>query len=392
MTQSNLERRYSPLIILLLVAALVAVVGLWAMDRAGSVTNVTSGVGDSTGNGDTYHWKIVTTWPKNLPGLGAGPENFARLIDEMSGGRLTARVYGAGEIVPAFEVFDAVSQGVADAGHGAAYYWKGKIPASVFFTAVPFGMTAQEMNGWMHYGGGLEVWREAYAPSNVIPLAGGSTGVQMAGWFNREINSVEDIKGLKMRIPGMAGEVFAAAGGTAVRIPGGEIYTSLQTGVIDAVEWVGPYNDRALGLHEVAKYYYYPGWHEPGPLLEFIVNKQSMESLPADLQAIVTAAARTVNQDMLDEFTSRNNQALQQLINEHGVQLRRLPDDVLREFWRATEEVMQKLIAEDAMAAKVYASFKTYYDGVREYHHISEQAYINARDTVMDEQPDSSTD
>jgi TRAP-type mannitol/chloroaromatic compound transport system substrate-binding protein len=392
MTQSNLERRYSPLIILLLVAALVAVVALWAVDRAGSVTNVTRGVGDSAGNGDTYHWKIVTTWPKNLPGLGAGPENFARLIDEMSGGRLTARVYGAGEMVPAFEVFDAVSQGVADAGHGAAYYWKGKIPASVFFTAVPFGMTAQEMNGWMHYGGGLEVWREAYAPSNVIPLAGGSTGVQMAGWFNREINSVEDIKGLKMRIPGMAGEVFAAAGGTAVRIPGGEIYTSLQTGVIDAVEWVGPYNDRALGLHEVAKYYYYPGWHEPGPLLEFIVNKQSMESLPADLQAIVTAAARTVNQDMLDEFTSRNNQALQQLINEHGVQLRRLPDDVLREFWRATEEVMQKLIAEDAMAAKVYASFKTYYDGVREYHHISEQAYINARDTVMDEQPDSSTD
>ena len=392
MTQSNPERRYSPLIILLLVAALVAVVGLWAMDRAGSVTNVTSGDGDSTGNGDTYHWKIVTTWPKNLPGLGAGPENFARLIDEMSGGRLTARVYGAGEMVPAFEVFDAVSQGVADAGHGAAYYWKGKIPASVFFTAVPFGMTAQEMNGWMHYGGGLEVWREAYAPSNVIPLAGGSTGVQMAGWFNREINSVEDIKGLKMRIPGMAGEVFAAAGGTAVRIPGGEIYTSLQTGVIDAVEWVGPYNDRALGLHEVARYYYYPGWHEPGPLLEFIVNKQSMESLPADLQAIVTAAARTVNQDMLDEFTSRNNQALQQLINEHGVQLRRLPDDVLRELWRATEEVMQKLIAEDAMAAKVYASFKTYYDGVREYHHISEQAYINARDTVMDEPAASSTD
>ena len=392
MTQSHLERRYSPLIILLLIAALVAVVALWAVDRAGSVTNVTSGVGSSTGSGDTYHWKIVTTWPKNLPGLGAGPENFARLIDEMSGGRLTARVYGAGEMVPAFEVFDAVSQGVADAGHGAAYYWKGKIPSSVFFTAVPFGMTAQEMNGWMHYGGGLEVWREAYAPSNVIPLAGGSTGVQMAGWFNREINSVEDIKGLKMRIPGMAGEVFAAAGGTAVRIPGGEIYTSLQTGVIDAVEWVGPYNDRALGLHEVAKYYYYPGWHEPGPLLEFIVNKQSMESLPADLQAIVTAAARTVNQDMLDEFTSRNNQALQQLINEHGVQLRRLPDDVLREFWRATQEVMQKLIAEDPMAAKVYASFKAYYDGVREYHHISEQAYINARDIVMDEQPAGLTD
>ncbi|MEP1471318.1 MAG: TRAP transporter substrate-binding protein [Halieaceae bacterium] len=385
MTESNLERRYSPLIILLLTAALVAVIGLWSVDRAGTVSNVSLGAESSLGSGDTYHWKIVTTWPKNLPGLGAGPENFARLIGELSGGRLTARVYGAGEIVPAFEVFDAVSQGVADAGHGAAYYWKGKIPSSVFFTAVPFGMTAQEMNGWMHYGGGLEVWQEAYAPSNVIPLAGGSTGVQMAGWFNREINSPEDLKGLKMRIPGMAGEVFAAAGGTAVRIPGGEIYTSLQTGVIDAVEWVGPYNDRALGLHEVAKYYYYPGWHEPGPLLEFIVNKQSMEALPADLQAIVTAAARVVNQDMLDEFTARNNQALQQLVNEHGVQLRRLPDDVLRVLWQGTQEVMQKLINDDPMAAKVHASFKAYYEGVREYHHISEQAYINARDVVMDE-------
>jgi TRAP-type mannitol/chloroaromatic compound transport system substrate-binding protein len=385
MTESKLERRYSPLIILLLVAALVAVIGLWSVDRAGTVSNVSRGADDATNSGDSYHWKIVTTWPKNLPGLGAGPENFARLIGELSGGRLTAKVYGAGEIVPAFEVFDAVSQGVADAGHGAAYYWKGKIPSAVFFTAVPFGMTAQEMNGWMHYGGGLEVWQEAYAPSNVIPLAGGSTGVQMAGWFNREINSAQDLKGLKMRIPGMAGEVFAAAGGTAVRIPGGEIYTSLQTGVIDAVEWVGPYNDRALGLHEVAKYYYYPGWHEPGPLLEFIVNKQSMEALPADLQAIVTAAARVVNQDMLDEFTARNNQALQQLVNEHGVQLRRLPDDVLRVLWQGTQDVMQKLVAEDPMAAKVYASFKVYYDGVREYHHISEQAYINARDVVMDE-------
>jgi len=385
MTESNLERRYSPLIILVLTAALVAVIGMWSVDRASTVTNVTEGADESRGDGDSYQWKIVTTWPKNLPGLGAGPENFARLVGELSGGRLTARVYGAGEIVPAFEVFDAVSQGVADAGHGAAYYWKGKIPSSVFFTAVPFGMTAQEMNGWMHYGGGLQVWQEAYAPSNIIPLAGGSTGVQMAGWFNREINSAEDLKGLKMRIPGMAGEVFAAAGGTAVRIPGGEIYTSLQTGVIDAVEWVGPYNDRALGLHEVAKYYYYPGWHEPGPLLEFIVNKQSMEALPQDLQAIVTAAARVVNQDMLDEFTARNNQALQQLVNEHGVQLRRLPDDVLKVLWQGTQDVMQQLIADDPMAAKVHASFKAYYDGVREYHHISEQAYINARDVVMDE-------
>jgi TRAP-type mannitol/chloroaromatic compound transport system substrate-binding protein len=383
MPTGSLEQRYSPLIILLLVAALVAVTGLWATDRAGSV-DAASEQAVEAGSQQQFHWKMVTTWPKNFPGLGAGPENFARYVNEMSNGRLTVRVYGAGEIVPAFEVFDAVSQGVVDAGHGAAYYWKGKIPASVFFTAVPFGMNAQELNGWLHYGGGLELWREAYAPANIIPFAGGNSGVQMAGWFNKEINTVDDLKGLKMRIPGLAGEVFAAAGGTAVRIPGGELYTSLQTGVIDALEWVGPYNDLAFGFHEVAKYYYYPGWHEPGSMLELIVNEQSFTALPDDLQAIVTYAARAANQDMLDEFTARNNAALQELVEKHGVELRRLPDEVLLALWRANEVVMQELIDKDPMAAKVYASFKSFYDGARAYHHISEQAYINARDVVLD--------
>lgn len=379
------ERRYTPLIILFLVAALVGVIGLWATQKA--TTGKLAGAAGHMEGGtqqQKYHWKIVTTWPKNFPGLGTAAENFSRMVDEMSNGRLTARVYGAGEIVPAFEVFDAVSQGVADAGHGAAYYWKGKVPSSVFFTSVPFGLSAQEINGWLHHGGGLELWREAYAPSNLIPMAGGNTGVQMAGWFNKEINSVEDMKGLKMRIPGLAGEVFAAVGGSPIRIPGGELYTSLQTGVIDAAEWVGPYNDLALGLYEVAEYYYYPGWHEPGAMLEFIVNKQSFEALPADLKAIVTTASRAANQEMLDEYTARNNAALRQLIDEHGVKLRRLPDDVMLALWRASEDVMAELIEDDPMAAKVYASYKQFYDGVRDYHHISEQAYINARDKVLD--------
>jgi TRAP-type mannitol/chloroaromatic compound transport system substrate-binding protein len=379
------ETRITPVIILFLVAALVVVIALWAKEKASS--GLTPDRGDAAvvaTSGERFHWKIITTWPKNFPGLGTAAENFSRMVDEMSNGRLTARVYGAGEIVPAFEVFDAVSQGVADAGHGAAYYWKGKIPSSVFFTSVPFGLNAQEINAWLHMGGGLELWREAYAPANLIPFAGGNTGVQMAGWFNKEINSVADLKGLKMRIPGLAGEVFAAVGGSPIRIPGGELYTSLQTGVIDAAEWVGPYNDLALGLHEVAKYYYYPGWHEPGAMLEFIVNKQSFEALPEDLQAIVTAASRAANQMMLDEYTARNNNALRQLIDVHGVQLRRLPDDVLAALWRGSEQVMQDLVAEDPMAAKVYVSYKAFYDGVRDYHHISEQAYINARDTVMD--------
>ncbi|MFT6053105.1 MAG: TRAP-type mannitol/chloroaromatic compound transport system substrate-binding protein [Halioglobus sp.] len=378
--------RYLPLIILALVAALVGVIFLWSVDRAAIEVDVSHQSAGAADSGRQYHWKIVTTWPKNLPGLGTAAENFSQMVDQLSNGRLTARVYGAGEIVPAFEVFDAVSQGVADAGHGAAYYWKGKVPSSVFFTAVPFGMTAQEMNGWLHQGGGLELWQEAYAPFNLLPMTGGSTGVQMAGWFNKEINSIDDLKGLKMRIPGLAGEVFAEAGGTAVRIPGGELYTSLQTGVIDAGEWVGPYNDLALGLHEVAEYYYYPGWHEPGAMLEFIVNKDAYDALPADLQAVVTVASRAANQMMLDEYTARNNAALRQLVDEHGVKLRRLPDDVIIALARSSDRVMQNLVARDPMSAKIYASFKAFYDDVRAYHHISEQAYINARDLAFDEE------
>jgi TRAP-type mannitol/chloroaromatic compound transport system substrate-binding protein len=387
MPDTSVEKRYTPLIILLLVAALVATLAMWAVERAGAERgarqeHATADVG-SGGEQKHYQWKMVTTWPKNFPGLGMAAENFAKQVELMSDGRLKVHVYGAGELVPAMEVFDAVSQGVVDAGHGAAYYWKGKVPSAVFFTSMPFGLNAQEMNGWLHYGGGLELWQEAYAPYNLVPMAGGSTGVQMAGWFNREINSIDDLKGLKMRIPGLAGEVFAAAGGTAVTIPGGELYTSIQTGVIDALEWVGPYNDKAFGFQEVAKYYYYPGWHEPGSILEFVVNKQSLEALPPDLQAIVRTASRAANQDMLDEYTARNNAALQSLVEEDGVQLRRLPDDVLLALWRGTQVAMKNLVESDPMAAKVYESYRKFYKGVRNYHHISEQAYINARDEVF---------
>ncbi|MFV0478237.1 MAG: TRAP transporter substrate-binding protein [Parahaliea sp.] len=383
--QTHPGRRYSALIILLLLTVLVSVVGLWAADVAHRQNQYRQAAiaSQPDASASIYHWKIVTTWPKNLPGLGSGANNLARYIEEMSAGRLKIDVYGAGEIVPAFEVFDAVSRGVADAGHGAAYYWKGKIPSSVFFTAIPFGMTAQEMNAWFYYGGGLQLWREAYAPFNLVPFPGGSTGVQMAGWFNREIRSLDDLKGLKMRIPGLAGDVFSRAGGTAVRIPGGEVYTSLQTGVIDAAEWVGPYNDLALGLQNVAHYYYYPGWHEPGAMLEFIVNRQSLAALPADLQAIVKYATRAANQDMLDEFTAGNNAALMQLETDYGVQLRRLPDDVLEALYAANKEVLAELVAKDPMAAKINVSFQSFYKNVRAYHRISEQAYINARDVVL---------
>jgi TRAP-type mannitol/chloroaromatic compound transport system substrate-binding protein len=374
------ERRFLPVVVILLMASLVLVVGLWAVDSSDQ-TRPLSDVNSSIDEPD-YRWKLVTTWPKNLPGLGAAPENFARYVNEMSNGRLEVRVFGAGEIVPAFEVFDAVSQGAAEVGHGASYYWKGKIPAAVFFTAVPFGMTAQEMNGWLHYGGGLELWQDLYAPFGVIPFAGGSTGVQMAGWFNRELRSAKDLSGLKMRIPGLAGEVFDAAGGTAVRIAGGEVYTSMQTGVIDAVEWVGPYNDRTLGLNEVAEFYYYPGWHEPGAMLEFTVNAAAFQELPSDLQAIVRYAARAANQNMLDEFTARNNESLQQLLAA-GTQLRHLPDDVLNLLYEKSVEAMMNLRTSDAMAEEIAVSYEAFSKNVRAYHEISERAYLNARDKVL---------
>lgn len=347
-----------------------------------------SGCGGSPGDGnpappraaqaETYHWRMVTTWPKNFPGLGTAPETFARLVDEMSDGRLQVRVFGAGELVPDLEVFDAVSRGTVEMGHGASYYWKGKLPAAQFFTAVPFGMTASQMNGWLHYGGGLELWEELYAPHGVLPLAAGNTGTQMAGWFNREINTIEDLRGLKMRIPGLGGEVLKQVGGAVVTLPGREIYTSFQTGVIDATEWVGPYNDLAFGLHQVAKYYYYPGWQEPGPVMEAIVNKQAFASLPKDLQAIVKTAARAVNQDMLDEYTARNNAALNELVREHGIEVRRLPDEVLRELRLVAEEIVAAIPGDDPLAQRIYDSYRSFRASVINYHEVSERAYVNA--------------
>lgn len=362
--------------------SLTAVLLLASMSSCSKECDCNAGEAGAASAQKTVHWKLVTTWPKHFPGLGAAPENFAKAVDAMSNGRLKIKVFGANELVPAMEVFDAVSRGAAEMGHGAAYYWKGKTPAAQFFTAVPFGLTAQEMNGWLHYGGGLELWRELYDKFNLVPFAGGSTGVQMAGWFNKEINSVDDLKGLKMRIPGLAGEVFQRLGGIPVTLPGGELFTSLQTGSIDATEWVGPYNDLTFGLHKAFKadrYYYYPGWHEPGAMLEFVINKEQWNTLPDDLKAIVTYAARAVNQDMLDEYTARNNAALKELTEHHGVALRRLPDDVLAALRQASEQVIAETVANDTDAKKVYDSFKAFSNDVTPYTRISEEAYLKTR-------------
>ena len=335
--------------------------------------------GCAEGSDETFEWKMVTTWPRDFPGLGTGANYLAQIIGEMSGGRLTVKVYGGGELVPAFEVFDAVQRGTAEMGHGAAYYWKGKIPASVFFTGVPFGLIGSEINGWLYHGGGMELYHEAYAPAGVIPWPIGNSGTQMGGWFNREIRGVEDLTGLKMRIPGLGGEVLSRLGGTTVAIPASEVFTSLQSGAIDATEWVGPLNDLALGLFRAAKYYYYPGWQEPGSALEGLVNAEAYAALPPDLQAVVKYACQAANQDMYAEFEARNGEALQRLVQEHGVELRQFPDEVLAALKGATLEILEEQAAADAMSAKVWASQKRFLETVRTWTAVGAQSLVDHR-------------
>ena len=337
---------------------------------------------DAVGKKDaskSYQWKLVTSWPKNFPGLGMAPEKFAQYVNEMSGGRLTIKVFGAGELVPGFEVFDTVSQGTAQMGHSGAYYWKGKIPSSPLFGALPFGMTATELNAWLHYGGGLELWREQYKPFGIIPMAGGNTGAQFGGWFKKEINTIDDLQGLKMRIPGLAGDVLKKAGAIPVNLTGGEIFSSLQSGAIDASEWVGPYNDLAFGFYQAAEYYYTSVWHEPSAGLEFLINEKAYNQLPKDLQKIVEIAARAVNEDTLDEYNARNNNALKTLINEHQVKLRQFPPEVLQQLKKYSAQVMAEQAANDDGFAKVWASYSQFMTNMRAYNDLTLQEYFKNR-------------
>lgn len=359
-----------PPVLMLLLLLLLGACGGDTDSTAGSVAAADTQV---------YNWKMITSWPKNLPALGTAPEAFAKQVEKMSNGRMRIRVYGANELVGGLEVFDAVSRGTAEIGHSGAYYWQGKIAATPFFSTIPFGLTGEEMNAWLAYGGGNELWKEIYAPFNLIPVRGGNSGTQMFGWFNKEINSLADLQGMKMRIPGLGGEVFKRAGGVPVTMQVSDVFTALQTGTLDATEFVSPYNDLAAGYHTAAKYYYYPGWHEPGSSLETIFNKTAFEALPEDLQEILLAASEVMNQRIFDELTARNNEALQTLVNDYGIEVRRLPDDVLLEFRRLSNDVVSELAETDDTTRKVYASWSKFLSGVSAYHRIAEDAYIEAR-------------
>lgn len=327
----------------------------------------------------TFEWRMTTVWGKNFPVLGEAANLLADSVYDMSGGRMKIKIFGSGELVPGYETFDAVSVGVTEMGCGASYYWQGKAPAAAFFTAVPFGMNAQQIAAWMlgGDGAGYQLWKETYAPFNLIPFLGGNTGVQMGGWFNKEINSAQDLKGLKMRIPGLSGKVLEKAGGAAINVPAGEIFTNLERGVIDATEWVGPYHDYKLGLHKAAKYYYYPGWHETGSQMEFMANIDAWNKLPSDLQAIVEAATIKVQAWMLAEFDIKNAEYLDILINEEKVQLREFPKEVLDQLRIHAKETLDELVSKNALSKKVYDSYRRHQSKLDKWAVTTEKSFYN---------------
>ncbi|MGM0614463.1 MAG: TRAP transporter substrate-binding protein [Pseudomonadota bacterium] len=337
----------------------------------------------STANAqETITWDMVTSWPKNFPALGTGANEFAERVEALSGGRMRIRVHGAGELVPALEVFDAVSAGTAEMGHSASYYWRGKVAASQFFTAVPFGMNTQETNAWLYYGGGQELWDEVYAKHNLKPFAVGNTTTQPGGWFKKEINSLDDLQGVKLRLPGLAGEAMNRIGVTTVTIAGGEIFTAMQTGALDAADWVSPYNDLAFGLHQVADYYYTSAWNEPSAVLEGTVNLDAWNALPDDLKAVVEEAARASNLSMISEFTYRNAEALNTLVNEHDVKLRAFPEDVMQALYDASQDVIREQTENDADSKKVYDSYRAFQELVRPVTDSGEFTYLKNRERV----------
>lgn len=324
-------------------------------------------------------WKMVTTWPPKFPIFQTGAEEFAQRVEIMSRGKLSIKVFAGGELVPPLGVFDAVRQGTVEMGHSAAYYWAGKVPEAQFFTSAPFGFTAQQMNAWFYHGGGIDLWNEIYAPHNLVAFPVSNTGVQMGGWFNKKIETVKDLQGLKMRIPGLGGKVMSKAGVNVVLLPAAELYTALERGVIDALEWVGPYHDLKLGFYRAAKHYYYPGWHEPGTAIELLINKNAWEGLPPDLKAIVKAAAAESNVKSLAEFEAKNGEALIELAAKYHVKLTRYPDDVLRALKNHTAETLSELSAENPNVKKVHDKFTAFAEKIEPWTALSEQAYMEAK-------------
>ena len=319
-------------------------------------------------------WRMATSWPKAFDTIYGGAQTVADRVEAMTDGNFKIIPYAGGEIVGGLEVFDAVSQGTVQMGHTASYYYIGKNPAFAFDTCVPFGLNFRQQNAWLYNGGGIELMRKLFADFNIVNFPAGNTGAQMGGWFRKEVNTAEDLKGLKMRIPGLGGKVMSRLGATVQVLAGGDIYPALERGVIDATEWVGPYDDEKAGFYKVAKYFYYPGWWEPAPTLSLYVNQKAWDSLPKDYQEIVSTAAAQANLQMMVDYDSKNPQALRSLANK-GVELRQYSDDILKAAKKEATALYDELAAADAGYKEIYDNWSAFKADSDKWFGTSETAY-----------------
>ncbi|WP_196259095.1 TRAP transporter substrate-binding protein [Pelagibacterium limicola] len=306
----------------------------------------------------TINWRMVTTWPRNFPGLGVGAERLAQRITAASGGRLSVQVFSAGELVPALQSLDAVIDGSAEMSHGAAYYWQNKSRGLSFFTGVPYGMTSRELAAWVRYMGGQEIWDEIYDQFGLKGFLSGDTGTQAGGWFRNELTGLADIQGLRFRTPGLGGQVWEKLGASVTNLAGGEIFAALQNGTLDAAEFVGPYNDLALGFYQVCKEYYFPSFIEPGLATELVVDKAKFMDLPQDLQLLVEHVCQAEYDQVASDFYANDPRALQTLVRDHGVNVRRFPDEILEAGAKAAQELLTEVRdSGDALTKKTAESF-----------------------------------
>ena len=327
---------------------------------------------------ETYTLRLAETWGPNSGLLGDAPRNMAAMAEEMSGGRLKIRIDSSNKHKAPFGIFDLVRNGQYDMGHTASYYYKGSIPNAMYFTTVPFGMLAPEQYAWFYFGGGMELMQKVYEPFGLLSFPGGNTGNQMGGWFNKEINSLEDLKGLKMRTPGFAGEVMAELGVSVTNLPPGELYTALDRGTIDALEWVAPALDFPMGFHQIAKYYY-SGWQEPGAEVQFLINQKTWNKLPEDLQEILRVAMRTAAYDMYAKSTNDSADAWNRMQKDYPeVTHKVFPPEVIEALRETTHRLLEEEAEKDPLAREIITSIREYLAGVRKWTNISDKAYLNS--------------
>ncbi|WP_404405011.1 TRAP transporter substrate-binding protein [Pelagibacterium halotolerans] len=326
-------------------------------------------------------WRMVTTWPKNFPGLGVGAQRLADRITAASGGRLSVQVFAAGELVPALQSIDAVIDGTAEMSHGAAYYWQNKSQGLSFFTGVPYGMTSRELAAWVRYLGGQDIWDEIYDQFGLKGFLSGDTGTQAGGWFRNEITGLADIQGLRFRTPGLGGQVWEKMGASVTNLAGGEIFQALQSGTLDAAEFVGPYNDLALGFYQICKNYYFPSFNEPGLATELVVDKAKYLELPEDLQAIVRDVCQAEYDQVASDFYANDPRALQTLVNDHGVTLRTFPDEILEAGAQAATELLTGIRENgDALTKKTIESYISALNLLRSRTEATDMGFMRARE------------